>query len=98
MYSNTVYINGLQQGFKLIKLVPTSIINEATIVISSPGNEEVQLVVTDQSGKTIKIMKHFVQEGNNAVPFQCGELRSGIYIISVQDKKGKRQLIRFVKL
>jgi len=98
-YSNIISI----KGDKISKLVITDIYpNPASkllnMTIASPTDENVQLVITDITGKILQKQAAQLNTGNNNLHLQVDALASGTYMLQVICNNGcNSSVVKFVK-
>ncbi len=97
VYSNPVYVKGFTPAFEVVKIYPSIIIDAATMIISSEGNEEVHFSIRDINGKTVISQRHFLHKGKNVISVAARSLQVGIYFLTIRNKAGRTLVIRFFK-
>ncbi|MCD8405287.1 T9SS type A sorting domain-containing protein [Tenacibaculum dicentrarchi] len=84
-----VTVAGFSQEKQLDKLVasPNPFRNNTTIFIDSKNNQTVFLSVKNILGKTVFYKEIKIEIGRNKIPFECNDLKAGMYIYAIQSNK-----------
>lgn len=90
---------GFSQEKTIGKLVasPNPFVNNTTISFTSDQKQETFITVKNILGKTVFNKKVIVKKGKNSIPFERGDLKSGMYIYAITTSKetlSKRFVIR----
>jgi hypothetical protein len=82
--SNIVMITGDKPKLLGIGgLFPNPASTVVNVLIDAPGRDNVTLVITDMSGKTVKQQSAGVETGSNTVPMDIAKLAAGSYLVKV---------------
>lgn len=92
-----ISISGFSQEKSIDKLVasPNPFVTNTTIKFESQNSNEVYLSVRNVLGKTVFRRKIATKKGVNSFNFERGNLKSGMYIYTIQSNK-ERISKRFV--
>lgn len=90
-------LNGVK-GVVITSMMPTLVTNRARLNISSSEKVNMQLVVTDLYGRTIKQQMHAITTGNQEIWMNLATLPVGTYQVTGYLQTGeKTSTIRFIK-
>lgn len=80
---------GFSQVKSMDKLLasPNPFSNSTTISFNSTNKQAIIFVVRNVLGKTVYSKKVIVKKGKNAIFFERNNLKSGMYIYTIQSKK-----------
>ncbi len=97
--SNVVVIDGIKSTqLEVASVYPNPATSELNIIITSPDNDNVTLVVTDITGKTITTKAIKAIAGNNKTTINVNSLAKGSYLIKALCTKGCNSPVKkFVK-
>jgi hypothetical protein len=96
--SKVVVINRKANGVRLSSVYPNPTTSELNIIISAPGSEKVNLVVTDLSGKVVIQKAVELATGDNIHKLGVGKLSAGTYLIKVICDNGcETSIQRFIR-
>lgn len=93
----TVIAFSQEKSIDKLSAVPNPFSNSTKITFNSADNSNIIFTVKNVLGKTVYTQKVKTVKGKNSVPFYKGNLSTGIYIYTLQDKKqitSKRFVIR----
>jgi hypothetical protein len=76
-----------EKSIEKLSTAPNPFTNSTEITFSSTGNFTIIFAVIDVLGKTVYKEKVKATIGNNSFSFEKGNLLSGIYIYSIQDRE-----------
>ncbi|RZK45567.1 MAG: T9SS type A sorting domain-containing protein, partial [Pedobacter sp.] len=80
-YSKLVLLGRKVAELSLSSVYPNPSVNEMTVVINSPKQEKITLVVTELSGKIVMERSMVIATGANQPVINVGRLSAGTYII-----------------
>jgi hypothetical protein len=66
-------------GYELHQNAPNPFIGNTVIAFDLPENMDAELIVTDQLGRTLRIVRGAYVKGRNTVEFEAGNLAAGAY-------------------
>jgi hypothetical protein len=96
--SQTVLIKSKVTSLLFSSIYPNPVKDRLQLVISSPVNTEVQLVITDFAGRVIKQVNSRVVTGENQLQLDAANLPSGTYFIKAVCANGCETAIqKFIK-
>jgi hypothetical protein len=96
--SKTIVVSRKVTGIRLGSLYPNPATSELSIIITAPGNEKINLVVTDLSGKLVIQQQVELAAGDNTRKLAIGKLSAGTYLIKVICENGcETSIQRFIK-
>lgn len=98
-YSNIVLIKGgTIDGFRLNSIYPNPAKNSVNVIITSPENKAITLIITDITGKTVGKQNFSLNNGGNNVDVDIAKLPSGSYFMKAICNDGcKTAISKFVK-
>jgi hypothetical protein len=76
-----------QKSIDKISAAPNPFKNSTNITFNSNSNSPIIFTVKNVLGKTVFTKKIKTSKGQNTIPFSKGDLSTGIYIYTLQDKK-----------
>ena len=79
-------------------IYPNPAKEKLSVVIAAPSSQNLNIVITDISGRTVKQETLFANEGNNQLNLNVAGLQSGTYLIKVSCNNGCEAAVqKFVK-
>lgn len=98
-YSNVILIKGDVVNTLTLKAVyPNPVKDKLNLIVSSPGNYSINIVITDLAGKIVKRQAFSVVDGGNNLNFDASLLPAGTYFIKAISKNGAVSAVsKFVK-
>jgi hypothetical protein len=98
-YSKIIIVKGGKINSLLINAVyPNPAKDQLNLVISSPGNNNINISIIDLAGKTIQRLALPVVSGGNNINIDVSALAAGTYIIKADCQNGCNTLVsKFVK-
>ena len=75
-----------QEGMKGLNVYPVPVSNQLTVALNADENENVEIELTDLSGKSVFASSYSMQAGPNEILIDVSKLNSGHYIVVI--KKG----------
>lgn len=97
-FSNVVLVRGLKATtISISGIYPNPSKSYLNVIITSPEQKEVNLQITDMSGKLIKTIVNKVVDGDNLVTLSLNNLAKGVYNLSVIDGANTSKTISFIK-
>ena len=99
-YSNIVALNnGAGEIYEIAGIVPNPVTRaEFKLILNSAISAEIELSVSDISGRTILTQKAKLVKGFNSIQVNPAKLAAGSYQIFLTDGRNRSGTIRFVKL
>lgn len=99
VYSNVVNLKGGNTTqLQLSNLYPNPSKSVLNMVITSPFNKNVTIVITDLAGKTVMRQNSWLVDGNNLLKINTAKLSAGSYLIKAMCADGCATLVKkFVK-
>ncbi len=76
-----------EKSLEKLSAAPNPFKNSTKITFTSTKNSTVIFAVKNVLGKTIYKENVKAKEGSNSIPFSKGDLKTGIYIYSIQNEK-----------
>jgi Secretion system C-terminal sorting domain len=64
-------------------LYPNPASSTVNVIVDAPQRDDITVVITDMSGKTVKQKQANVDIGSNTVPVEIGNLSSGSYLVKL---------------
>ncbi len=95
--SNIVMVMNGTKGVFISSMIPTVVRDRARLNISSSLRGNMQLVVTDISGRVVQTQVVSVADGNQEVWLNAGRLASGIFHVTGYINGQRTATIRFIK-
>lgn len=95
--SNIVMVMNGTKGVYISSMIPTVVRDRARLNISSSLRGNMQLVVTDISGRIVQTQVVSVADGNQEVWLNAGRLASGIFHVTGYINGQRTATIRFIK-
>ena len=97
--SEIVLIKGEKTNkIEFASIYPNPAKDKLSLIVSSPATQNLNIVLTDVSGRIIKEEKLFANEGNNQLAINVSSLPSGTYIIKANCNNGCEAAIqKFIK-
>ncbi|MEO6489585.1 MAG: T9SS type A sorting domain-containing protein [Ferruginibacter sp.] len=97
-YSIVIALLNKNTGFEILSLAPNPVLGgTATLNITSANIQQINIIVTDASGKTIYTVKQQAIAGSSQVDLNFLRLSAGIYSVSIMTAEGEKKSIKFVK-
>ena len=97
-YSDIVVIKGERVNDLQVALIyPNPVRSELGLIISAPGVESVNLVVTDLGGRMVQQTRVQLAAGDNRITVDTQKLASGTYVLTMNGSHGERSVHKFVK-
>lgn len=96
-YSQLVVITGKAKGFEIVSLYPNPVQSTSTLNLSAANAGNMQLVITDMSGRLMQKQTVRLQSGSNLVQLRVASLAKGTYQVTLVGEAGEKTSIRFVK-
>lgn len=98
-YSNIVLIKGDKVNtLSLNAVYPNPAKDNLTLIVSSPTNGSIHLVISDLAGKVVQRGIFSVMDGGNNLDLNVNSLSAGTYFIKAFDSNGSHApVIKFVK-
>jgi hypothetical protein len=97
-YSFIIAIINKKTGFEIINMLPSIVTNGAALLnVSSAKNDNLQIIVSDITGKLLLKQTYPVIAGSNAVKLDLSSLANGTYQLSGYSEEGLIRTIRFMK-
>lgn len=85
--SHTVTVDYLINGFEIIQIFPNPTDNDFSIVIQSNEDDDVNIEITDITGKRIYFAQQSIGYGNTTLTVPSSEFANGVYNLIVTDSK-----------
>ncbi len=97
--SNIVAIKGTKSNsLRIAALYPNPTFNELNMIISSPSNDKVTIMITDLAGKVIKQSASEINAGDNNIKLKVEGLAKGTYSLKVICNSGcVSNNVKFIK-
>jgi hypothetical protein len=96
--SNVVLIKGKVDVVSLIRLYPNPAREKMNVVVATPGNEKINIVITDLAGKIVSQQQVQSVAGENLVSVNTSRLTGGSYLLKVVCNNGCESAIsKFIK-
>ena len=76
-----------QKSITKLSSSPNPFVTETKINFNSETNQTITFNVRNILGRTVYTKKIKVKKGKNSIPFSKNNLRSGVYIYAIQNKK-----------
>ena len=83
----TIIAFSQEKSIYKLSAVPNPFTNSTRIIFNSSNNSPVVFTVKNVLGKTVFTQKINTVIGRNSIPFSKGNLATGIYIYTLQNKK-----------
>ena len=96
-YSRVVAVMNGISGVFLASLIPSVVNDRASLSVSSSGNQQLDLIITDVQGRIVKRQNYSLTAGNSMIEISMERLAAGIYQLAGMTSEGKTNLIRFIK-
>ena len=97
-YSTVIALLNKTSGYEIVNLVPNPVINgTANLNITSADNQQIKIIITDHSGKTVQLMNRSLIAGFTSLNMDFSNLAAGVYSIAVFSENGEKRLSKFVK-
>ncbi len=98
-FSNVILIKGEKvTNIAVTDVYPNPANKLLNMIVASPSNEQITIVVSDITGKIIKKQSIQVISGNNNLQLEVGSLSSGSYLLKVVCNNGcSSSIVKFVK-
>ncbi|MEM6722347.1 MAG: T9SS type A sorting domain-containing protein [Bacteroidota bacterium] len=92
---STLSVVAIENEITAMSAIPNPMTSQTTIHFTAKQSEDVQLFVYDQVGKVVYTSKVKAENGQNTVPLNRQNWRSGLYFCKIE---GKTQTYKTVKL
>lgn len=92
---STLSVVDIENENNAILAIPNPMTSQTTIRFTSKQSEDVQLYIYDQVGKVVYTMKVSTKIGQNEIPLNRNNWRSGLYFCKIE---GKTQTYKRIKL
>ncbi|MCH2194240.1 T9SS type A sorting domain-containing protein [Kordia sp.] len=92
---STLSVVDIENENNAILAIPNPMTSKTTIRFTSKQSEDVQLYIYDQVGKVVYTMKVSTKIGQNEIPLNRNNWRSGLYFCKIE---GKTQTYKRIKL
>lgn len=76
-----------QKSLTKLSAVPNPFVLETKITFVSDSNQIIVFSVKNVLGRTIYTRRHKITKGKNSILFSKNDLRSGVYIYTIQNSK-----------
>ncbi|MEQ6124723.1 T9SS type A sorting domain-containing protein [Pseudotenacibaculum sp. MALMAid0570] len=76
-----------QKSLTKLSAVPNPFVTETKINFNSDSNQTIVLNIKNVLGKTVYSRRFKIKKGKNSIPFSRNDLRSGMYIYTIQNSK-----------
>ena len=96
-YSNKIVLINKEKGFDITTLMPTIVISKALINASAAQKMQLNIVVTDFSGRQVQQNKYNLVAGSNQIEMNFTTLPVGAYQLSAFSADGLLKTIKFIK-
>ncbi len=97
-YSNIILLSLKTARFELMSLSPNIIsTTNAKLKLNATERNEMTIVITDFSGRTVQQQLVQVQPGLNEFPINCNNLSTGAYLVSGYIPGEKPQTLKLIK-
>jgi len=96
-YSRTVAVLNGVKGLLLTSLVPTIVTNNATLTIASTSREQLDIIIIDAQGRTVKRQHLSIDAGNSSIGLPLSDLPAGLYYLQGISADIKTNTIRFIR-
>jgi hypothetical protein len=95
--SNIVMISGAKPAILALGgLYPNPAHNTLNVIVNSPQNDRIELVVTELGGKIVRNKLIIVGEGSNSIDIDISSLSANGYLVSLKGEKNVNGL-KFIK-
>lgn len=96
-YSAAIVILNKENAFDITGLLPSLVNTKAILNVSAAEKMQMNIVVTDFSGKQVQSKNYFLIAGSNQLQLNFESLAAGAYQICGYTALGKTKTIRFIK-
>jgi len=96
-YSRTVAVMNGVKGVLLTSLAPTVVTNTATLNIASSSRQQLDIIIIDAQGRTVKRQHLSIDAGNSSIGLPLSELPAGLYYLQGITADSKTNTIRFIR-
>lgn len=97
IHSFVVSVLNEGDGFALNALLPSVVQNTTSLHLSSGGKDQLELRITDLSGKMFLLQKTALAKGVNQITLHLGFLPRGAYVLSATNSRQETRLLRFTR-
>lgn len=97
VYSSVIALNNNSSAFELAGISPNPVQSKAVLSIASANNTQIEILVSDISGRKLKRTVIGVVSGSNSISMDFTDLPSGTYQIIATTNEGFTKTIQFVK-
>lgn len=81
-----------------LKVTPNPVVSAATLRIGSPDDASVKITLVNSSGMVVQARDAGLQKGNNNIPLDMSNLKTGYYIVNILwTGSGKQDVVKVVK-
>jgi len=97
--SNIVFMNGVKPiTLVLGGVFPNPASDRVNVLVDVPAKDNLMLVVTDATGRVVKVQKAFVEEGSNTLQVNVSVLAKGSYFIRITSEGSTESVVsKFIK-
>jgi hypothetical protein len=85
-------------AFLTASLTPTVASQYTRLTLMSNKKTSLQLIITNTSGQTVKVINTHLQKGPNTIPIPVSLLRAGMYTLTAHTRQSSMPPVRFIKL
>lgn len=98
-YSGIVALLNADKGMEMVNIVPNPVVSDGrfTLNISAAKASQVNLVITDMTGRVVQQQQKTLTAGYNSLPMNVAMLAPGTYNITGITDGDKTRILRFVK-
>lgn len=98
-YSGIVALLNADKGMEMVNIVPNPVVSDGrfTLNISAARASQVNLVITDMTGRVVQQQQKTLTAGYNSLPMNVASLAPGTYNITGISDEDKTRILRFVK-
>ena len=97
-YSTVIALLNKKNGFEIVNLSPNPVTdNKAILYVTSAKSQQMNIMVTDVSGKSVYAISQMAIAGATQVEMNFAKLAPGVYTITINTGEGERKITRFVK-
>jgi hypothetical protein len=83
--------------FAIENVYPNPAKRNTTLWIASPSKDQLNIAITDESGRKYLVQSAALETGSNAIQLNLSTLAPGNYFIKVVNSKGETRSTQFVK-
>lgn len=96
-YSPIRSIDNIRNEFTLINLYPNPANEAVNLRYHNPQEGNVQLKVTDLAGSIIESIDLTANEGENSFVLSLSEFKTGVYLVVIEDERGRQSSHKLFK-